>query len=216
MTSIDRLKDMLGNVPTTNFQDYFDNIAKILMTQCVISKGETKYEIVEIEFYLYSKEHQDVITYPRELAAGQWYFHQSGVDLTFESNTEHFGGILIRGVRNISTDELTLGPQKCVNLLWDKADAFKVINDDYPTIIDYIERLDDNIRTFPRWISVKEETKTEKISDWSNRVIKNKSPFDKDVDKNEIVFSRPYRFIKFDLIDSIPRGWFGYSAKPMG
>lgn len=218
MESIAELKRLLstkGKSDAESYFDYFKRIAGILMNNCVVSKGGNKYEIVEIEFYLFTPDHQDVITYPRDvLPAGQWFFHPSGVDLTFRSDTKQFGGILIRGVRKIDTGELTLGPQNCVNLLWDKADAFKIHEDEYPTIVEYPEKLDENIRSFPRWISVKDEKKAEKINRWSHRIIKNNSPLDEDSDKTNIVFTSPYRFIKFALIDSSPDGWCGYSAKP--
>lgn len=209
-----RLLSSSGKSYTEGYFDYFKRIAEILMNNCVVSKGDNKYEIVEIEFYLFTPDHQDVITYPRILTAGQWFFHQSGVDISFESTIEHFGGILIRGLRDIKTGQLTLGPQNCVNLLWDKADAFKIKECEYPTIVEYSEKLDENIHSFPRWISVKDEKKAEKISYWSNRIREKNCPIDMDSDKTDLVFTSPYRFIKYALIDNAPKGWGGYSAKP--
>lgn len=81
-------------------------------------------------------------------------------------------------------------------------------------LLSILKKFDENIRSFPRWISVKDEKKAEKISYWSNRIIENNSPLDKDSDKTNIVFTSSYRFIKFALIDSTPKGWNGYSAKP--
>lgn len=214
IAELKRLLSISGKSDAESYFDYFKRIAEILMNNYVVSKGTNHYEILEIEFYLFTTDHQDVITYPRQLSAGQWFFHPSGVDLTFESNTEHFGGILLRGLCNIETGKLTLGPQNYVNHLWDKADAFKIHEDEYPTIVEYPEKFDENIRSFPRWISVKDEKKAEKISYWSNRIIENNSPLDKDSDKTNIVFTSSYRFIKFALIDSTPKGWNGYSAKP--
>lgn len=217
MEAIEELKRLLsssGKSYAESYFDYFKRITEILMNNCVVSKGDNRYEIVEIEFYLFTSDHQDVITYPRKLSAGKWFFHQSGVDLTFRSDEKQFGGILIRGIRNIGTGKLTLGPQNCVNLLWDNADAFRINKDEYPTIVEYPEKLDENIRSFPRWISVNDEKKAEKISYWSNRILEKNYPIDKDSDKTNIVFTSPYRFIKYALIDSIPQGWSGYSAKP--
>lgn len=208
------LKDKLGAIPTTDFKGYFEDIAKLLMNKCVISKLGINYEIVEVEFYLFTSEHQDVITYPRKLSAGQWFFHQSGVDLTFESNAEHFGGILIRGLRNIKTAELTLGPQKCVDLLWDKSDAFKIHENEYPTIVAAPRKLDENIQNFPRWIPVKDEDKAKKLEYWTDRVKTEGYEVCHTTDKTDIVFTSPYRFIKFDLINGTSKGWKGYSAKP--
>lgn len=217
MGTIEELKRLLsasGKSDAESYFDYFKRIAEILMNNCAISKGKNRYEIVEIEFYFFTPDHQDVIVYPRILRpAGQWFFHPSGVDLTFESDEKQFGGILIRGVRNIDTGKLTLGPLNCVNILWDKADAFKIHENEYPTIVEYSEKFDENICSFPRWISVKDEKKAEKISYWSNRIIENKIPLDRNSDKTNIVFTSQYRFIKFALIDNI-KGWSGYSARP--
>lgn len=211
---ISSLKDKLGTIPTTDFKGYFEDIAKLLMNNCVISKLGICYEIVEVEFYLFSPDHQDVITYPRALSAGQWFFHQSGVDLTFESNIEHFGGILIRGLRNIETGQLTLGPQKCVDLLWDKSDAFKIHENEYPTIVVAPRELDKNIQVFPRWIPVKDIDKDKKLKYWMDQVKSKGYEVCSTSDKTDLVFTSHYRFIKFDLINSIPNGWSSYSAKP--
>lgn len=80
---LDRLN--LCNCPQRqeDFFAYFEEIARLLMNNFVIAKGNVKYEIVEIEFYLYTPQHPDIITYPRAISAGRWYFHPSGVDLTF-------------------------------------------------------------------------------------------------------------------------------------
>lgn len=206
----------LSNCPKqqVDFFDYFREIANLLMNKCIISKGEAKYEIVEIEFYLLTPDHQDIITYPRDTKAGQWFFHQSGVDLAFERNTNHFGGILIRGLRNIKTGELTLGPQRCVDLLWNKFNAFKIQENEYPIIVVAPHTLDESIQNFPRWIQVKDEDKSIKLEYWTERVKDKGYDVCPTTDKTDIVFTSPYRFIKFDSINSTPKGWSGYSAKP--
>lgn len=211
---ITSLKDRLSAIPTIDFKRYFEDIAKLLMNNCVITKCGINYEIVEVEFYLFTPDHQDVITYPRKLSAGQWFFHQSGVDLTFESNTEQFGGILIRGLRNIDTGQLTLGPQKCVDLLWDKSDAFKIHENEYPTIIVAPRKFHENIQNYPRWIPVADKDRPMKLEYWTERVKKEGYEVCTTTDKTDIVFTSPYRFIKFDLINGIPKGWSDYSAKP--
>ena len=76
----------------------FEEAAKLLMNLCSIKKGEKEYEIVDVEFYMYNSQHPDVITYPRDMMMGRWFFHPSGVDLTFDSTPDRFGGILIRGI----------------------------------------------------------------------------------------------------------------------
>lgn len=106
---MENLLSALNEVYTTDIQSKFQEIAEKLMYNYIIKKGEARYAIVEIEFYYYSPYHPDIITYSRNLSAGRWFFHQSGVDLTFDSKSTIldnkgfvtnsgeaiFGGILI-------------------------------------------------------------------------------------------------------------------------
>lgn len=114
----------------------FDEIAKILLTKTKIVKGTREYYITDIEFYLYCDGHEDIITYPRSCEAGDWFFHDSGVDISFASNVEFengkaklqfdsnvefqngkakkpdnnsfFGGILLRGIKMFDKENKTL------------------------------------------------------------------------------------------------------------
>ena len=92
---------------------------------------------MHIEFYFCNKNHLDIITYPRKLDAGKWFFHQSGVDLTFNSSYEghekaintssdfYYGGILIRDIVKRSDMEKKYGgPYKCEWELFDFLEAF--------------------------------------------------------------------------------------------
>lgn len=78
---MENLLSALNEVYTADIQSKFHEIAEKLMYNYIIKKGEARYAIVEIEFYYYSPYHPDIITYPRNLSAGRWFFHQSGVDL---------------------------------------------------------------------------------------------------------------------------------------
>ncbi len=103
----------------------FKEIANELMNKWCIKKDSTYYELVEIEFYLYSDNHKDEITYKRPTTpAGYWHFHDSGVDINFESNDDCYGGILIRGIRQIGTDNYIFGPKKCEWEVWQDFNAF--------------------------------------------------------------------------------------------
>ena len=63
----------------------FKEIATKLMSEYAIKKGGDLYQMVEIEFYWYSPNHPDLSVYPRKSAAGNWFLHPSGVDITLES-----------------------------------------------------------------------------------------------------------------------------------
>lgn len=160
---MERLEDMLSkpDIKSGKVNKTFQEIAETLMGNYIIKKREKSYAIVEIEFYLYTPHHQDFITYPRNLKAGRWFFHQSGVDLTFstigkpeEKNNSKgkkyldyskcvFGGILIRGLyrfpytgnekKNFDA-EYIYRPQKVVNELWDDFNAFDNDANEYPIL----------------------------------------------------------------------------------
>ena len=84
----------------------FKRIAGILFNNYKISANKQEYDIVDIEFYYDSPEpelHSDNFIYTktiRNLTTGNWFFHLSGVDLTFGIGEKNIrGGILIRAIR---------------------------------------------------------------------------------------------------------------------
>lgn len=143
--TIEELKDALAK-PESLFlkqEQKFLDFAKDLMCNFQIEKGDKRYWMTEIEFYVYTDEHRDIITYPRNCPAGMWFFHASGVDISFASKVvtkEHpithkqkpyldktavFGGILIRGiVLDIEGADPIDGPIKVCDELFDQFDAF--------------------------------------------------------------------------------------------
>jgi hypothetical protein len=72
------------------------------------------YRIAEIEFYYKSESHNDPYTHGHDLQREleKWYFHGSGIDITFGTN-ETSGGILIRAIHNIKEDNYIYGPLNC-------------------------------------------------------------------------------------------------------
>lgn len=130
-------------------EQLFKEIAQSLFTEFWITKGAQHYRLTDIEFYLFHKGHRDIITYPRECPAGTWFFHDSGVDIAFESKvggygthpknkkclpilTEDsiFGGILIRGIEPEESLQLPEGaivkldgPKKACYHLFDQFSA---------------------------------------------------------------------------------------------
>ncbi len=134
---------------SNDLEKKFWELAEFLLNHVSIQKGERKYWMTDIELYLYAPNHKDIITYPRDCKAGQWFFHPSGVDISFESKvnmkvkpstkrampylTESsiFGGILIRGIK-LAGGEHTIneetrcfnGPMIVCGELFDMFDAF--------------------------------------------------------------------------------------------
>ncbi len=118
MDKINELKSLLnldGIDGEKEIDSRFKKIADTLLKDFKIQKGERKYLITDIEFYWYTDAHRDFITYPRNCPAGMWYFHPSGVDISFKSDISlpdkgadkrpiltpnaRFGGILIRSIK---------------------------------------------------------------------------------------------------------------------
>ncbi|MBP1629584.1 MAG: peptidylarginine deiminase-like enzyme [Bacteroidetes bacterium] len=138
----------LSNVDINNIELRFQKIAELLFQEYCIKKGNDQYKFLEIEFYYYTKDFEDIITYPRNVSNGKWFFHDSGVDITFDSkckdidcscdkrkpNEDYFGGILIRSLLK-NDKELITGPLKCSWSLFDFIDAFSLEKEDLPLIV---------------------------------------------------------------------------------
>lgn len=142
----------------SGYQDAFDEIAEILLKQVAICKGEKIFYIKDIEFYLYENNHRDIVTYPRICKAGQWFFHPSGIDISFESSVDvksndyelfqpilredaFFGGVLIRAIYPADKAPADAckynldGPHKVEWALFDSFDAFNEVTD-FPHLIE--------------------------------------------------------------------------------
>jgi hypothetical protein len=98
----------------------FSIIAEEMFNNYEIVKSGQRYRFLEIEFYYHSAQHNDSSTYERTCNQG-WFFHQSGVDISFNSDDKgkEYGGILIRSIENLDTKEIISGPIRVVNTLFD-------------------------------------------------------------------------------------------------
>lgn len=156
------------------YQKVFDDIAKILLNKVAICKGKKIFYIKDIEFYLYENNHRDIVTYPRICKAGQWFFHPSGIDISFESSVDvksndyelfqpilredaFFGGVLIRAIYPADKAPADAckynldGPHKVEWALFDSFDAFNEVTD-FPHLIEcehkieYITKVRKNLK----------------------------------------------------------------------
>ena len=145
-----KLAHLSSSSSSEEIQKVFADIAENLFNKYHIEKNGLEYYFVDIEFYFCNKNYLDIITYPRELGEGRWFFHQSGIDLTFRSTySRHngkegvvdascdfaFGGILIRKLLKRSTRQVLEGPHKCEWELFDSFDAFAEASSEIPTIV---------------------------------------------------------------------------------
>ena len=114
---------------TKNYDEYFRMLAESLFCNFQIRNGDDVFRFVEIEFYLRATESEDrEIAYDRVTAAGEWFLHDNGVDLSFESNKKFYGGILIRSMKQCKSyheaGEFINGPRKCSWYILDGLNAF--------------------------------------------------------------------------------------------
>lgn len=138
-TTTEQLHKLLSNVVPECKEDDCDKLFKVIANSLIknfaIKKGPELYRFTDIEFYYYDSQIDDYrddnenkkVTYPRTCKQGQWFFHNSGIDLTFNSDADkgYGGGILIRGLRNDVTNKTFNGPKNCYNELYEiYEDAF--------------------------------------------------------------------------------------------
>jgi len=116
------------NYDTLN-DEYFYDAADVILNGVYLNVNKTKYRIIEIEFYLKCKGHNDPCTHgdPDQLLMHTFYFHKfktgtykagtfKGMDLTFGSVKEKaYFGILVRSILNIKTGQIIEGPCNVVN-----------------------------------------------------------------------------------------------------
>ena len=141
MQMIEQLRPLMtldANMNTSDIEERFEQIAKMLFESFAIQKGEMVYLFKEIEFYFYNKNHRDIITHPRESKLLCWYVNDfGGIDLNFASNIKresranskgknvkkyvlddsaYFGGILIRQLISEDGCEVLSAPLACAEL----------------------------------------------------------------------------------------------------
>jgi 3-methyladenine DNA glycosylase Mpg len=105
----------------------FEEIADQLLNKSYWRINGGAYRLVEIEFYLRSRGHNDMYVHADEEQkfSHKYYFHRfrngsykggtfKGLDLVFGDEDTYFG-ILIRSILNLETDELVCGPCNVVN-----------------------------------------------------------------------------------------------------
>jgi len=90
--------------------------------------NEKPHRLVEVEFYFMAPKHQDVFSHQHkdQKQCAKWYFHKAGegdnykggtykgLDIAF-GNPKAFGGILIRTIQDLTTENFIEGPCMCVD-----------------------------------------------------------------------------------------------------
>lgn len=112
---------------TNEAQPDFKKMAEILFNEFVVETHDAKYRLSEIEFYWNSEQHKDKCTYERKHVNpnnGEWFFHYSGVDIALKNDLGGYGGILIRGIYDITNGNVYNGPLVCCMKLFSGTNAF--------------------------------------------------------------------------------------------
>ncbi len=126
---VEKLEKFNSDTKTENWSELFRDVAEDLIRNFQIKFGESIFDILEVEVYFYNQYHRDGCVHKHNLNAGSWRGHLSGLDITFGSNIKsdcvkkeckechescHYGGILIRSIKNTITNEIINGPLSTV------------------------------------------------------------------------------------------------------
>jgi hypothetical protein len=105
-------------IDNENIEMSFNRIASDIMNDWILKANNSSYRICELEFYYKSESHQDPYIHGHKLQTqmGKWYFHGSGLDLTFGSEKYH-RSILIRAIYNLDEEKYIYGPLNSVTEL---------------------------------------------------------------------------------------------------
>lgn len=137
-----------------------------------------KYLIKELEFYLYTQNHEDKTSHcnARQKLYGCWYVHhfgkkdddnyatvqqKMGIDMTFGNNDINFG-ILIRSIYDTSENKVIEGPVKVLNCLFGKENECKSDRNKYLKYCKLVER--NSIFTENPYLYLLKEEKERKVS----------------------------------------------------
>jgi hypothetical protein len=93
-----------------NEKEWFSSVAYRLMNDICLNVGKNRYRITECEFYYLDKDnHEDPYVHgeQQQMTTGQLYYNKAGgLDITFgNASYPTFGGILIRGIKNLETNQ---------------------------------------------------------------------------------------------------------------
>jgi len=108
---INFLNEISDKVSFNSVEERFNSHTSCLMNYLYLAVGKNAYRITECEIYYMDIEHRDPYVHcgEQQMTAGNLYFNKAGgLDITFgNANLPAFAGILIRGIRNLKTNEYT-------------------------------------------------------------------------------------------------------------
>lgn len=131
------------SIDESNIDNDFNRIANELMNHWILKVDSKEYRITEIEFYLKSDIHNDNYSHGHDLQKEKekWYFHGSGVDITFGSNN-FYGGILIRAIYDLAGKKYIYGPLNSITEIFSNIKSVYASDISFGLIYDKNERLE--------------------------------------------------------------------------
>lgn len=163
---VSKLSELNENLEKEDVKIKFHDIAKYLLENRYIKQGNIEYRFLEVEFYYYSKLHQDIkentgqpFVYPRQCSkAGTFFIHSSGLDICFRSKITdedkflYGGGILLRSLLRIDPQDKSMmvvtGPWDCCDALFNYTDE-----NNHPIIEETKESIEVDFVPVRRYIS---------------------------------------------------------------
>ena len=116
--------DINGGFQFKTLDDRFGAHTHYMMNYLCLVVGEHPYRITECEVYYHDSEnHPDPYVHKRnqQLFAGNWYFNDMGIDLTFGNyDKKIYASILIRGIRSLQTNQYISGTSNVLREIFDK------------------------------------------------------------------------------------------------
>ena len=184
-SEFEKLRGLAQIKPEPNLTAAFKPFAEEVFSNWLIKTNTDIYEIIEAEFLLQTINdvHRDpnIDASMLQKRFGHWYIPDGGIDITFGC-PEYAAAIYIRGLRNISTKELIIGPKRSYRTLFQ--DAGHIVNS----------------HANPQFLPKKDRGETKSL--WNiPRVNLSVEERHDDREYRLNYLFRPYRFITKDVID---------------
>jgi len=121
-----KLKELISQDNVSQYEQWFGAIANELLNKTFLKIKNNVYEIIEAEFYVNEPKHPDLFSHSTEdqKQNAMFCFHKhgpsykegsyTGLDIAI-GNESRYGGILIRGIRELSSKKIIDGPSNVVS-----------------------------------------------------------------------------------------------------
>ena len=184
----DKSSDLSADNNSTHYLDYltspdcFNVLANRFLNKMVLYVNSKKFRLVEIEFYLHTKEHSDSYAHqdPDQLVYG-WYFHKKGnsyksgtfkgLDIAMGQNRGpenlRYFGILIRSIQDLETGNVTEGPCLSVNKFLEVAEVKSIA--EFVETKKELELKSEELKTEEIFIGPRIGLNKDKYPEWLNK-----------------------------------------------